>query len=158
MELKFIGQGLDPESDITAGNFILNSLESENYKSFNAFVAFVSTGGLKNIIDQKSILEKHKKLETLPDSDLRKAKEMGFSDFQIARFIFKDTNEYMEEGLLKVRDFRIKKGIVPVVKQIDNSPARCQPGGAFLMIRFAVPTLFTGLEPLPGTVSRSRTL
>jgi HKD family nuclease len=52
MELKFIGQGLDPESDITAGNFIIDSLESENYTSFNAFVAFVSTGGLKNIIDQ----------------------------------------------------------------------------------------------------------
>ncbi len=52
MELKFIGQGLDPESDITAGNYILNSLESENYNSFNAFVAFVSTGGLKNIIDE----------------------------------------------------------------------------------------------------------
>lgn len=52
MELKFIGQGLDPESDITTGNFIIDSLESENYNSFNAFVAFVSTGGLKNIIDQ----------------------------------------------------------------------------------------------------------
>jgi HKD family nuclease len=52
MELKFIGQGLDPESNITAGNYILNSLESENYNSFNAFVAFVSTGGLKNIIDE----------------------------------------------------------------------------------------------------------
>jgi HKD family nuclease len=52
MELKFIGQGLDPESDITAGNFIIDSLESENYSSFNAFVAFVSTGGLKNIIEQ----------------------------------------------------------------------------------------------------------
>ncbi len=52
MTLKFIGQGLDPESDITAGNFIIDSLESENYSSFNAFVAFVSTGGLKNIIDE----------------------------------------------------------------------------------------------------------
>jgi HKD family nuclease len=52
MNIKFIGQGLDPESDITAGNFIINSLESENYSSFNAFVAFVSTGGLKNIIDE----------------------------------------------------------------------------------------------------------
>jgi HKD family nuclease len=52
MELKFIGQGLDPVSDITAGNYILNSFESENYNSFNAFVAFVSTGGLKNIIDE----------------------------------------------------------------------------------------------------------
>lgn len=52
MELKFIGQGLDPESDITAGNFIIDSLESQNYNTFNAFVAFVSTGGLNNIIDQ----------------------------------------------------------------------------------------------------------
>lgn len=52
MNIKFIGQGLDPESDTTAGNFIIDSLESKNYNSFNAFVAFVSTGGLKNIIDQ----------------------------------------------------------------------------------------------------------
>lgn len=52
MELKFIGQGLDPESDITVGNFIIDSLESKKYSLFNAFVAFVSTGGLKNIIDQ----------------------------------------------------------------------------------------------------------
>ena len=51
MELKFIGQGLDPESDITTGNFIIDALESNNYKIFNAFVAFVSTGGLKNISD-----------------------------------------------------------------------------------------------------------
>lgn len=52
MEVKFIGQGLDPESDVTAGNFVIDSLESDDYNSFNAFVAFVSTGGLKNIIDQ----------------------------------------------------------------------------------------------------------
>ncbi|WP_370900293.1 phospholipase D-like domain-containing protein [Chryseobacterium gossypii] len=52
MELKFIGQGLNPESDMTAGNFIIDSLESEKYNSFNAFVAFVSTGGLRNIINQ----------------------------------------------------------------------------------------------------------
>ncbi len=52
MKLKFIGQGLDPDSDVTAGNFIIDSLVSENYNSFNAFVAFVSTGGLKNIINE----------------------------------------------------------------------------------------------------------
>jgi HKD family nuclease len=52
MNIKFIGQGLDPDSDITTGNFIIDSLESENYNSFNAFVAFVSTGGLKNIIEE----------------------------------------------------------------------------------------------------------
>lgn len=52
MKLKFIGQGLEPESNITTGNFIIDSLESNKYKSFNAFVAFVSTNGLKNIFDQ----------------------------------------------------------------------------------------------------------
>ena len=52
MNLKFIGQGADTESDNTAGNFIIDSLKSENYDSFKAYVAFVSTGGLKNIIGQ----------------------------------------------------------------------------------------------------------
>ena len=52
MNLKFIGQGLDHKSNITAGSFIIDSLKSEKYSSLNAFVAFVSTGGLKNIIDQ----------------------------------------------------------------------------------------------------------
>ncbi|MBK7336709.1 MAG: hypothetical protein IPJ00_11275 [Saprospirales bacterium] len=38
MELRFIGQGLDPESDITVGNFIINSLGSADYISFNALL------------------------------------------------------------------------------------------------------------------------
>lgn len=52
MELKFIGQGLDPTSDATAGNLIIDSLTDEQFNSFNAFVAFVSIGGINNIIDQ----------------------------------------------------------------------------------------------------------
>lgn len=51
MDLKFIGQGLDPESDITTGTFIIDSLESDEYNSFCAFVAFVSSSGLNNIIE-----------------------------------------------------------------------------------------------------------
>ena len=52
MDICFIGQGLDPESDVTAGNFIIDSLENDKYTIFNAFVAFVSSSGLRNIIDQ----------------------------------------------------------------------------------------------------------
>jgi len=52
MELKFIGQGLDPTSDSTAGNLIIDSLVDEQFNSFNAFVAFVSIGGINNIVDQ----------------------------------------------------------------------------------------------------------
>jgi hypothetical protein len=52
MELKFTGQGLDPTSESTAGNLIIDSLGDMNYNTFNAFVAFVSIGGINNIIDQ----------------------------------------------------------------------------------------------------------
>jgi carbamoyl-phosphate synthase large subunit len=78
---------------------------------------------LKDILDHQKKLEEYNSLEELPEKDLRKAKEMGFSDFQIARFVLRDDNENIETGLLKVRDYRIKKGIVPVVKQIDTLAA-----------------------------------
>ena len=52
MDIRFVGQGLYPESDISAGSFIIESLVSKKYTTFNAFVAFVSNSGLKNILDQ----------------------------------------------------------------------------------------------------------
>ena len=52
MDISFVGQGLDPDSYITAGDLIIESLGSDNYATFNAFVAFVSTSGLNNILDQ----------------------------------------------------------------------------------------------------------
>lgn len=78
---------------------------------------------LKNIIDHQKKLESVNSLDNLNDNDLRSAKEMGFSDFQIARFVMKNGDELMESDLLKVRDQRIKKGILPVVKQIDTLAA-----------------------------------
>ncbi|MCG8579540.1 MAG: carbamoyl-phosphate synthase (glutamine-hydrolyzing) large subunit [Bacteroidales bacterium] len=73
---------------------------------------------LKNISDHADILKKHNALDQLPADALLDAKKMGFSDFQVARLVLKSEN--MEEGLLKVRDFRKAKGITPVVKQIDT--------------------------------------
>jgi HKD family nuclease len=52
MEIKFIGQGLDPASNLTTGNIIIDSLSDLQFNRFNAFVAFVSIAGLKNISDQ----------------------------------------------------------------------------------------------------------
>ncbi len=73
---------------------------------------------LKNISDHAELLEKHSALDKLPEDALLDAKKMGFSDFQVARLVLKSEN--MEEGLLKVRDFRKANGILPVVKQIDT--------------------------------------
>ncbi|MBN1949578.1 MAG: carbamoyl-phosphate synthase (glutamine-hydrolyzing) large subunit [Bacteroidales bacterium] len=78
---------------------------------------------LQNILDKQKTLEKYNTLDELPDEVLRRAKEMGFSDFQIARSVMKDSDEYMETDLLKVRDHRIQRGITPVVKQIDTLAA-----------------------------------
>lgn len=56
------------------------------------------------------------------DSELlRKAKRQGFSDFQIARALWKENME--DRHLDLVRTFRKSLGIVPVVKQIDTLAA-----------------------------------
>ena len=44
-------------------------------------------GKLKNIVDFKALLLTFNTLEDVPAETLRKAKELGFSDFQIARFV-----------------------------------------------------------------------
>ncbi len=51
MELTFIGQGLDSDIEQSAGQHIIEAIDSGNFTSFSAFVAFVSVSGLKNIID-----------------------------------------------------------------------------------------------------------
>ncbi|WP_462318081.1 carbamoyl-phosphate synthase (glutamine-hydrolyzing) large subunit [Marinilabilia sp.] len=75
---------------------------------------------LKNITDLKNELSNYKTLNDLPDELLRKAKQMGYSDFQVARIVLSPEDEKMEEALLIVREHRKSKGILPVVKQIDT--------------------------------------
>ena len=71
---------------------------------------------LKNITDLKSELEQHDSVADLSNDTIRAAKKMGYSDFQIARLVFKGQESNMEEQLLKVRKERQDRGIVPVVK------------------------------------------
>lgn len=52
---------------------------------------------------------------------LQLAKKQGFSDFQIARALWKDKME--DKHIELVRNFRKSHGIVPVVKQIDTLAA-----------------------------------
>lgn len=78
---------------------------------------------LHNIFGLKKELEKYDTLETIPVEQLKHAKQMGFSDFQIARFVLKGDNDHMEDFLLNVRKFRKQLGIVPWVKQIDTLAA-----------------------------------
>lgn len=77
-------------------------------------------GKLKNIVDYKAKLQSYNSLEELPAEVLREAKALGFSDFQIARFVLKPKGGNMEKENLMVRAYRKKLGILPAVKRINT--------------------------------------
>ncbi len=74
---------------------------------------------MKNIVDYKMLLSKYNKVEDLPADVLREAKRLGFSDFQIARFVLKPEGN-MEKENLQVRARRKELGILPAVKRINT--------------------------------------
>lgn len=74
---------------------------------------------LKNIYDYSLVLKSFNKIEELPVDVLEKAKTLGFSDFQIARFV-EDTPGNMEKDLLRVRSHRKKLHVLPVVRRINT--------------------------------------
>ncbi|MDR2802115.1 MAG: carbamoyl-phosphate synthase (glutamine-hydrolyzing) large subunit [Prevotellaceae bacterium] len=77
---------------------------------------------LQRIIDTAAELEKVTALHSLPEELLRRAKQQGFSDFQIARLALKDTED-TDTVVSAVRALRKEKNIVPAVKQIDTLAA-----------------------------------
>ena len=79
---------------------------------------------LRNIVDTAELLEKfnHKEMDPKSfNSLLRLAKQQGFSDFQIARALYKDKAN--ESSSLAIRNYRKVNGITPVGKQIDTLAA-----------------------------------
>lgn len=78
---------------------------------------------LKNIINLKNELVQYDALSRIPEEKIREAKIQGYSDFQLARFVLKSGVKEIDKDLLKVREYRKKKGIIPYVKQIDTLAA-----------------------------------
>jgi carbamoyl-phosphate synthase large subunit len=75
------------------------------------------------LIHQTSIeIKKYNSIEALPEDLLRIAKQKGFSDFQISKLIYKDSDTATFEKAV-LRKHRKKLGILPVVKQIDTLAA-----------------------------------
>lgn len=74
---------------------------------------------LKNIVDYSRVLKQYDRIEDLPAEALREAKRLGFSDFQIARFV-EQPDGNMEKNNLRVRAWRKKLGILPSVKRIHT--------------------------------------
>ena len=78
---------------------------------------------LQNLIKTTRELESYKAIADIPATLLRRAKEQGFSDFQIARAVLQKRMGNGRDGNLEVRALRKKYGITPVVKQIDTLAA-----------------------------------
>ncbi len=78
---------------------------------------------LYHIIQTANELEACSKLSEVSDQLMRRAKIEGFSDFQIARALFKENMEDTDKATLQVRQDRKYRGIQPVVKQIDTLAA-----------------------------------
>ena len=93
---------------------------------------------MKNIVDYKAVLEGYDSIEALPADVLRKAKMMGFSDFQIARFVLKSRQGNMEKENLAVRSRRKQLGILPAVKRIPTVASEHPDLTNYLYMTYAV--------------------
>ena len=92
---------------------------------------------LKNIVDVKNELLGIQALKQEVVEKIREAKILGFSDFQLARLVLGRGVEDIEEGLLQVRDYRKKYGILPVVKQIDTLAAEYPAQTNYLYLTYS---------------------
>ena len=95
-------------------------------------------GKLKNIVDYKAKLQSYNTLEEVPADVMRQAKIMGFSDFQIARFVLKPVNGNMEKENLAVRAYRKSLGIEPAVKRINTVASEHPELTNYLYMTYAV--------------------
>ncbi len=93
---------------------------------------------MKNIVDYKHKLSTYNTLEEIPAEVLREAKVLGFSDFQIGRFVLKTQNTNMEKEVLAVRAQRKKLNILPAVKRIPTVASEHPDLTNYLYMTYAV--------------------
>ena len=75
--------------------------------------------GLENIYKYTLVLSQYNKIEDLPADVIKEAKRLGFSDFQIARYV-ENPQGNMEAEMLRVRKHRLSLGIKPSVCRINT--------------------------------------
>ena len=93
---------------------------------------------MKNIVDYKHKLSEYNTLEEIPAKVLREAKVLGFSDFQIGRFVLKTQDTNMEKEVLAVRAQRKKLNILPAVKRIPTVASEHPDLTNYLYMTYAV--------------------
>ncbi|MDY0075907.1 MAG: carbamoyl-phosphate synthase (glutamine-hydrolyzing) large subunit [Bacteroidales bacterium] len=91
---------------------------------------------LKSIHDISLELKKHDRLENIDPELLKLAKQKGFSDFQLARFIYKAKGNLHPE-MLQIRNHRKRLGIIPRIRQIDTLAAEYPAQTNYLYLTYS---------------------
>lgn len=92
---------------------------------------------LKNIMDTGNELDQYDNIRAVPDDLLREVKKKGFSDFQIARTLYKNKQiGATDDEILEVRNHRKAKNIIPYVKQIDTLAAEHPASTNYLYLTY----------------------
>jgi len=74
---------------------------------------------LENIHAFTKVLKEYNKIEELPLEVVREAKRLGFSDFQVARFV-ENPRGPMDEALIRARKHRKWLNVLPTVCRINT--------------------------------------
>ncbi len=76
-------------------------------------------GKLENIYNYSKVISGYNKIEDLPADVLKEAKRLGFSDFQIARFV-EEPDGNLENEQNRVRGHRKSLGLTPKIRRINT--------------------------------------
>lgn len=74
---------------------------------------------LENIVAFSKKLATYQTIEELPHDVLQQAKQLGFSDFQIVRFV-EDPGGNQQDEMWRLREHRKKQNIVPALRRINT--------------------------------------
>ncbi len=107
---------------------------------------------LLNIYNINSELRAVKSLNELDAELLQRAKVYGFTDFQVARALGMEKSMDIEDAILKVRQYRKDKGIVPHVKQIDTLAAEYPAQTNYLYLTYAAVGSDIEKDPNPSVI------
>lgn len=97
---------------------------------------------LENIFNYSRILSSYNKIEELPNDVLEEAKRLGFSDFQIARFV-ENPQGTLEKELLRVRAHRNSLNIKPIVRRINTVASENPEKTNYLYLTYGAKDAFT---------------
>ena len=92
---------------------------------------------LHNICETDKALHACSSVNVLDNALLLKAKQQGFTDFQIARALGLEKEMDIEKAILIIRNRRKQAGIVPYVKQIDTLAAEYPAQTNYLYLTYS---------------------